>query len=88
MKKEYLRALNFARKLLADYLKLRYEVEEMKKFMMWMWKRVDAGIEYRKEVWKKEIQLKQKEGELKALTALLISAGITKEELNECYKSK
>lgn len=86
IKERYLRSLNFARRLLADYLSLRYEVEEMKQFLKWMWKRVDAGIEYRRDVWKEEIKLKQKEGELKALTALLLSAGIKQKELDRCYE--
>ena len=84
--REYVRALDFARRLLADYLKLRYEVEEMKRFVQWQWARVEAGIEYRKDVWKEEVALKQKEGELKALTALLLSAGIPKELLQRCYE--
>ncbi len=86
MKKEYLRALDFARRILANYLKLRYEVEEMKKYLTWQWQRVQEGIEYRKDVWKEEIQLKQKQGQLKALEVLLTSSGITKKELRECYE--
>ncbi len=87
MKKEHIRALDFARRLLAQYLALKYEVEEMKKYLTWQWKRVQAGIEYRKDVWKEEITLKQKQGELKALTALLMSAGIKEKDLRKCYES-
>ena len=86
MKKEYIRALDFARRILANYLKLRYEVEEMRKYVSWQWQRVQAGIEYRKDIWKEEVQLKQKEGELKALTALLLASGVSKELLDECYE--
>jgi len=84
--KEYLKSLNFARRLIADYIKLRYEVEEMKKYIAWQWQRVEAGIEYRKHIWKEEIKLKQKKGELKALTSLLIASGIPKNLLDKCYK--
>jgi len=86
MKKEYIRALDFARRILANYLKLRYEVEEMKKYISWQWQRVEEGIEYRKDIWKEEIKLKQKEGELKALTALLLASGVSKELLDRCYE--
>ena len=86
LQKEYLQSLNFARKLLADYLSLRYEVEEMKKYIKWQWKRVQAGIEYRKDIWKEQIQLKQKQGQLQALKTLLISAGVKEKELEKCYK--
>ena len=86
VQKEYLRALDFARRLIADYIKLRYEVEEMKKYLAWQWRRVEEGIEYRKDIWREEIRLKQIEGELKALTALLIASGIPQDLLDKCYK--
>ena len=88
MKKEYIRALDFARRILANYLKLRYEVEEMRKYVKWQWQRVQAGIEYRKDIWKEEIKLKQLEGELKALTSLLVASGVSEELLGECYEGK
>ncbi len=74
--------------MLSEYLSLRHEVEEKRQYIKWMWKRVEAGIEYRRDVWKEEIRLKQREGELKALTALLLSAGISKKLLDACYESK
>ena len=88
LKERYLRNLNEVRFLLQEYLALRYEVEEMERFLSWMWLRVDYGIEYRRDVWQLQIKLQEKKGRLKALTTLLMSAGITKEDLDQCYKSK
>jgi len=88
LKERYLRNLNEVRILVQEYLALRYEVEEMEKFLNWMWIRVDYGIEYRRDVWQLQIKLQEKKGRLKALTTLLMSAGITREDLDQCYKSK
>jgi len=86
LQQKHIKNLDYARRLLADYLALRYEVEEMKKYISWQWQRVKAGIEYRKDIWKEHIKLKQKQGSLHALELLLISAGITKKQINLCYK--
>ena len=58
----------------------------MREYLQWQWQRVEEGIEYRKDIWKEEIKLKQIEGELKALTSLLIASGIPQKLLDQCYK--
>jgi len=88
MKERYLRHLKDINSLLQEYLSLRYQVEEMERFLSWMWLRVDYGIEYRKDVWQMQIKLLESKGRLKAITTILLSAGITREDLDQCYKSK
>jgi len=80
--------LQNAQNLLSQYLALRSEVEELRNFLYWMNIRVEFGIEYKKEVWQQEIALKQKEGSLKALESFFYAYGITKEELDRCYKNR
>lgn len=88
LKERYLRNLNEIRILLQEYLALRYEVEEMERFLSWMWLRVDYGIEYRKDVWQLQIALFEKKGRLKALTKIFIASGISEKLLDECFKSR
>ena len=87
LKRKYLLALKDAKELLKEYLSVRSKVEEMKKYLSWQWKRVEAGIEYRRDIWQQEIQYKQEKGHLKAITAVLMSAGINKSLLDSCYQT-
>jgi hypothetical protein len=80
--------LQNAQAILSQYLALRSEVEELKGFLNWMKIRVEFGIEYKRDVWQEEIVLKQKEGSLKALESFFFAYGITREELDRCYKHK
>jgi hypothetical protein len=80
--------LQNAQAILSNYLALRSEVEELRNFLYWMNLRVEYGIEYRRDVWREEIVLKQKEGSLKALESFFFAYGITKKELDECYKHR
>jgi hypothetical protein len=80
--------LQNAQAMLSQYLALRSEVEELRNFLYWMNLRVDYGIEYKRDVWQQEIVLKQKEALLKALESFFYAYGITKEELDRCYKNR
>jgi hypothetical protein len=80
--------LQNAQAILSQYLALRSEVEELRKFLNWMNLRVEFGIEYKRDVWKEEIVLRQKEAQLKALESFFYAYGITREELDRCYKHK
>jgi hypothetical protein len=84
----HLSNLQNAQAILSQYLNLRTEVEELRKFLNWMNLRVEYGIEYKKDVWEKEIAFKQKEAVLKALESFFYAYGITKEELDRCYKQR
>jgi hypothetical protein len=80
--------LQNAQALLSQYLSLRTEVEELRNFLYWMNLRVEFGIEYKKDVWQQEIVLRQKEATLKALESFFFAYGITREELDRCYKQR
>jgi len=80
--------LQNAQAILSQYLSLRTEVEELRNFLYWMNLRVEFGIEYKKDVWQQEIVLKQKEAVLKALESFFYAYGITREELDRCYKQR
>jgi hypothetical protein len=80
--------LQNAQAILSNYLALRTEVEELRSFLYWMNLRVEFGIEYKRDVWQQEIVLKQKEALLKALESFFFAYGITREELDRCYKHK
>ena len=84
-RRELLSASNTARKLLENYLEIRTEVNYLYHYLTWLWQRVDVGMEYRKDVWEKEIELRKKQAELKSLTAQFLSLGIKREELDRCY---
>jgi hypothetical protein len=64
--------LQNAQAILSQYLALRSEVEELRKFLNWMNLRVEFGIEYKRDVWKEEIVLRQKEAQLKALESFFL----------------
>jgi hypothetical protein len=80
--------LQNAQAILSQYLSLRTEVEELRNFLYWMNLRVEFGIEYKKDVWQQEIVLRQKEATLKALESFFFAYGITREELDRCYKQR
>jgi hypothetical protein len=87
-KLRHLASLQNAQNLLSQYLALRTEVEELRKFLNWMKLRVEYGIEYKKDVWQQEIGLRQREAALKALESFFFAYGITREELDRCYKQR
>jgi hypothetical protein len=84
----HLSNLQNAQAILSQYLNLRTEIEELRNFLYWMNLRVEFGIEYKRDVWREEIVLKQKEAVLKALESFFYAYGITKEELDRCYKQR
>ena len=84
-RKELLTASSNARRLLEDYLETRTEVNFLFHYLTWQWQRVDVGIEYRKDVWEKEIELKKKQARLKSIIAQFQALGIKRELLNQCY---
>jgi hypothetical protein len=84
----HITALQNAQVILSQYLNLRTEVEELRSFLNWMNLRVEFGIEYKKDVWRQEIELRQKEALLKALESFFFAYGITREELDRCYKQR
>jgi hypothetical protein len=84
----HLANLQNAQAVLSNYLALRTEVEELRKFLNWMNLRVEYGIEYKKDVWQQEIGLRQKEALLKALESFFFAYRITREELDRCYKQR
>jgi len=83
----HLSNLQNAQALLSQYLSLRAETEEMSNFLAWMNARVELGIEYKRDVWREEIILRQKEALLKSLESFFNAYGITKKELDECFYS-
>jgi len=84
----HLANLQNAQAILSQYLNLRTEIEELRKFLNWMNLRVEFGIEYKRDVWQQEIVLRQKEAQLKALESFFFAYGITREELDRCYKHR
>jgi hypothetical protein len=85
LKKEALSSTKQARGLLEDYLELRTEVEYLSSLLAWLWIRVDYGVEYRKNVWPKQIELTKKKAKLKALIAQLRALGVEDSLLSGCY---
>jgi hypothetical protein len=84
----YIEAYNKVSNLLTEYLQLRQEVEEKGGYFGWQWKRVDAGIEYKREIWKEQIRdYLPTKTKMKALEKQLTSLGVTQKELDLCYKS-
>jgi len=84
-RKELLTASRNARNLLDDYLETRTEVNFLFHYLTWQWQRVDIGIEYRKDIWEKEIEFKKKQARLKSIIAQFQALGIDRELLNQCY---
>ncbi len=84
--KENLRNLQYAYKTLNQYLTLKAKVEEQKKYLKWQLKRVEAGIEYKKDIWKEEIKYKQDLAHLKTLEIYFQTLGISRKILESCYK--
>jgi hypothetical protein len=85
--KDYLNRLNSARELLSNYLTLRREVEAWEKYLLWRKKRVCAGVEYLKDLWRNNIDIEIKKEELKALEVQLCVLGVPKCWLDRCYFS-
>jgi len=85
--KDYQQRLSTARELLSNYLTLRREIEAWEKYLLWRKKRVCAGVEYLKDLWRDNIDIEIKKEELKALEVELCALGIPKEWLNSCYKA-
>jgi len=85
--RDYISRLDRARKLLSDYLTLRREIEAMEKNLLWRKKRVCAGVEYLKDLWRDTIDIETKKEELKAIEVELCSLGIPKVWLDLCYKA-
>ena len=85
--KERLRNIQYAYRTINQYLTLKAKVEEEEKYIKWQWERVKAGIEYKKDIWEKQIKYKQDLAQLKAIEIYFTALGISKNTLENCYKS-
>ena len=84
----YVEVYNKVSNLLSDYLQLKMEIEEKGGYFNWQWKRVDAGIEYKREIWKEQIkEYLPVKAKMNAIEKQLSALGITQKELDLCYKS-
>jgi len=84
--KENLRNIQYAYKIVSQYLTLKTKIEEQQKYINWQWQRVKAGIEYKKDIWQKQIKYKEDLAKLKALEIFFKAIGISKQTLENCYK--
>jgi len=73
--------------LLTEYITKRKELEEIERYLSWQWKRVEIGIEYRKDIWKEQIQHNKERQKLKSIELQLLLYGATQEDLERCYQS-
>lgn len=85
LKKERLTNAKAAQSLLQNYLELKTEVENGQKLLAWLWERVNYGIEYRKDIWPKQIELSKKKARLQSLIETFKYLGISETLLNKCY---
>lgn len=74
--------------LLGKYIQLRKESEEIEAFLNWQWQRVRAGIEYKKDIWKEQIELNQRRAQLQNIETQLLLLGINKKDLEKCYRNR
>jgi hypothetical protein len=72
--------------LISKYIETRRRVEEIKKYLSWQWGRVEVGVEYKKDIWRQQIELTAHEQELKGIERQLLLLGATKRDLEACYK--
>lgn len=75
-----------AQEILGEYLSLKEEVEEGKKILKWLEARVEQGLEKMEKLLTFRLELNKKKQVLKSLTALFKSAGVSTEELEECWR--
>lgn len=84
---KYVDAVTKITKLLGEYLQLRKDIDEKGTYYSWQWKRVEAGIEYKREIWKDYIKdYSVLKAQLKNIERQLTSLGISQQELDLCYK--
>lgn len=74
-------------KYLEDYITTRRELENKSQYINWQWQRVEAGIEYKKDIWKEDIGVKKLSAKLRAIILRLQSLGVSQKELDACYRS-
>lgn len=85
--KTYRQDLKQISELLGKYISLRKQTEEINSYLSWQWQRVNAGVEYKKDIWKEEIRENQTRAELKNIERQLLLLGATPKELDLCYKT-
>ncbi|MEN2985495.1 MAG: hypothetical protein ABDH16_02375 [Thermodesulfovibrionaceae bacterium] len=84
---KYIDTVSKVTKLLGEYLQLRKEIDEKGAYYGWQWKRVEAGVEYKRDIWKEYIKdYTVLKAQFKNIERQLISLGITQQELDLCYK--
>ncbi len=86
LQKEYIDTIQKITDIIGQYIQLRKQTEEIKEYLRWQWKRVEAGIEYKKDIWKQQIELNKITTQLKNIEKQLQIYGITKQEIEQCYK--
>lgn len=84
---KYNEALTKVAKLVGDYIQIRKELDEKGAYYHWQWKRVEEGIEYKREVWRDYIKdYSVLRAHLRNIERQLTSLGISQQELDLCYK--
>ncbi|MEM0370866.1 MAG: hypothetical protein QXE80_09250 [Pyrobaculum sp.] len=85
--KTYRQDIRQISELLGKYISLRKQTEEINAYLSWQWQRVNAGVEYKKDIWKEQIRENQTRAELKNIERQLLLLGATPKELDLCYKT-
>jgi len=84
---EYRKETEKIYELLTEYITKRKELEEYRKYLGWQWERVKIGIEYKKDIWKEQIEFNKEQQKLQAIEMQLILYGATREDLEKCYQT-
>lgn len=85
--KAYRQDIQKLSELLGKYIQLRKYTEETNAFLGWKWKRVEVGIEYKKDVWKEQIEQRKITTELLNIQRQLLMLGVSPADLEACYKA-
>ena len=88
LQRQYIQEILRLTDLLGRYIQLRRESEEIAEYLQWQWRRVEAGIEYKKDIWRQQIDLNRNITELKNIELQLFLLGVSPYDLDRCYKSK
>lgn len=86
--RDYREAVLKLSNILGQYIQLRRQAEEIGVYLSWQWQRVSAGIEYKKDIWKQQIDLNKQVSELRNIETQLILLGITPTDLDLCYQTR
>lgn len=86
--RQYREAILKLTDLLGKYIELRQKAEKTRPYLSWQWERVKAGIEYKKDIWEKEIkELLPAQAELRNIERQLLMLGISQADLDACYRA-